>query len=535
MITLFSDFTDLCERLRSTTKRTQKVAYLSEFLKSLNAKERTPAALFILGKPFPGHDPRTLDVSWRTVQRVSEKVTGKKSAPEPLTILELETIFSKIAMTTGTGSRRQIEELLLTLFNRASEIERKYLVKIIFGEMQTGVAEGVLLEGIAKASAVQVELVRRANMYVGNPGEVAAIALGHGVEGLQKIQLRLFRPVQPMLAELAEEFATIVQEHGGRTAFEFKFDGARVQIHKNKDQIRIFSRHLSDVTESLPDLVNIVRDKVYAQSVIVEGEVVAVGGEDRPLPFQELMRRFRRVHDIQTMIKEVPIKLYLFDLLYLNGKSQIETPYEKRWELLEQVCQAELLVKRLITDNEGAAAKFLQRSLQMGHEGLMAKKLDSYYSPGSRGKKWFKIKPAETLDLVIVAADWGSGRRIGWLSNYHLSVRDEATGEFLMVGKTFKGLTDQEFKWMTEKLQSLKVKETPYTVYVRPELVVEVAYNEIQHSPHYKSKFALRFARIKRIREDKSPNQADTLERIGKLYEKQFERKARASEMAKFK
>ncbi|NIS38113.1 ATP-dependent DNA ligase, partial [Candidatus Saccharibacteria bacterium] len=319
------------------------------------------------------------------------------------------------------------------------------------------------------------------------------------------------------------------------TALEIKFDGARVQIHKQGDQVKVYSRHLSDVSSSLPDLMGIVRKGIKADNFVVEGEVVAVGKNDRPLPFQELMRRFRRVHDIEQLIHEVPIKLYLFDLLYLNGKSHIETPYEKRWKLLQKYCNSKLLGHRIITGNQKEVEAFLQKALDSGHEGLMAKKLDSIYTPGSRGKRWFKIKPAETLDVVILAADWGSGRRKGWLSNYHLAVLDDESGEYAVVGKTFKGLTDQQFGWITEKLLGLTMKETAYTVYVKPEIVVEVAYNEIQRSPQYRFKFALRFARIKRIRQDKSPAQIDTLNRLKELYEKQFERKARAGDVAKFK
>jgi len=239
------------------------------------------------------------------------------------------------------------------------------------------------------------------------------------------------------------------------------------------------------------------------------------------------MRRFRRVHDIESAMRDVPIKLYLFDLLYLNGKSAVEKKYVERIAMLDTICDNDILVRRVITDDHEKAQVFLQESQKLGHEGLMAKRFDSDYAPGSRGKKWFKIKPSETLDLAIIAADWGSGRRKGWLSNYHLAARDPSTGEFLNLGKTFKGLTDEQFKWMTQKLLQLKLEENGYTVRVKPEIVVEVAYNEIQRSPHYDSKFALRFARIKNIRDDKGVEQVDTIERVRNLYEKQFQRKGR--------
>ena len=527
MSTLFSDFAELCEKLTSTTKKLEKISSLSEFLRSLNEKELEIVPLFILGLVFPPGDSRSLNVSWRTIQGIGKKVPPKAKSAS-LSILDVSGFFSCIALISGKGSRKQIDSVLIELFSRASKIERKYLIRIIFGEMRIGVAEGVLLEGIAKAANADLEDVRQAHMYLGDPGMVAKIALRKGGKELKKVNLRLFKPVQPMLAALAEDFLTVFKEHGGQSAFEIKFDGARVQIHKQKDKVKIYSRQLSDVTSSLPDLVEVVRKGIKADSIIIEGEVVAVGKNDRPLPFQELMRRFRRVHDIEQLIEEVPIKLFLFDLLYLNGESHIKSSYEKRWNLMQKHCNSELLAGRIVTADRKEAENFLRKSLKSGHEGLMVKKLDSIYTPGTRGKRWFKIKPAETLDVVIVAADWGSGRRKGWLSNYHLAVLDEVSAQYTEIGKTFKGLTDQQFKWITKKLLELKRKDTSYTVHVKPEMVVEVAYNEIQRSPQYESKFALRFARIKRIRQDKSPSQVDTLQRLQKLYEKQFERKARS-------
>ncbi|MDZ7261846.1 MAG: ATP-dependent DNA ligase [candidate division KSB1 bacterium] len=469
------------------------------------------------------------------MQKITSKLQDSPRAQKPLTVLEVYQYFVEIASTSGKGSREKKERLLTELLTQVTPLEEKYLIKMIFGEMQHGVNEGVMMQAIAEAVRVKLDLVRRACMFSGDIGEVARIALKQGKAGLEKIALQLFRPIQPMLAELASDLSQVFQEHGGQSALEFKFDGARVQIHKQNDIVKIYSRSLSDVTESLPEIVDSIKQRVKAKEVIVEGEVVAVGRDDRPLPFQELMRRFRRVHDVYKMVKEVPVRLYLFDLMYLDGQSLIDSPYARRWQLLSQVCPAELLAHRMVTNDIAEAERFLNRAMELGHEGLMAKKLDSTYTPGSRGKRWFKIKPAETLDLVIVAADWGYGRRTGWLSNYHLAARNDQTGEFLVIGKTFKGLTDQEFQWMTGKLQSLKISEGPDTVYVKPELVVEVAYNEIQRSPHYKSGFALRFARVTRIREDKSPAQADTLERIRRLYEQQFEKKAKGKDVREFK
>jgi DNA ligase-1 len=293
--------------------------------------------------------------------------------------------------------------------------------------------------------------------------------------------------------------------------------------------VHIFSRRLNDVTPGLPEIKEIVREKVQAKQIVLDGEVIPLGKSDRPLPFQHLMRRFRRIHEVQTIAAQIPVQLRLFDLLFLDGISLIDLEYQERWKKLTKIAPPELLTPRLVTRDPQHAMRFLQKALEDGHEGLMAKALDSYYEPGARGKRWFKIKPSERLDLVILAADWGYGRRTGWLSNYHLGVRDEKSGEYRNVGKTFKGLTDKQFRWMTEKLKTLKTSESRYTVRVRPELVVEVAYNEIQKSPKNDSGYSLRFARIKRIREDKGPDQADTLSRMSQLFKQQFKRKARYS------
>ncbi len=529
--TPFSTLATLCQHLEKTTKKLEKSTLLSEFLRGLQSEEISPSVLLLLGKIFSATDSRTLGISWRTLQNLEAEISKAKKKKAPLSILDVHQHFAEIAAASGKGSRQRKEELLSDLLSRVSVSEKKYLVKMIFGEMQHGVAEGVMQQGIAEAIGADLAQVRRAALMLGDIAEVARLGLTKGKESLEKISLQLMRPIQPMLAELSEDFKEVFKEHGKQTALEYKYDGARVQIHcsnKNKKaKVKTFSRQLSEVTPSLPEVVEWAQSKIKADDFIVEGEVVAVNADGRPLPFQELMRRFRRVHRIEETMKEVPIRLYLFDLLYCDGESLLDLPYEKRWQKLTEICDSKVLADRIITKEIKSAEEFLHQAMQAGHEGLMAKDLTSTYQPGSRGKKWFKIKPSETLDSTIVAADWGYGRRTGWLSNYHLAVRDDETGEFLVIGKTFKGLTDEQFKWMTAKLQELKISETEYTVRVRPQIVVEVAYNEIQRSPHYKSKFALRFARLKRIRTDKSVEQIDTIERLQKLFEKQFERKGK--------
>jgi DNA ligase-1 len=301
----------------------------------------------------------------------------------------------------------------------------------------------------------------RANMLLGDIGEIARMALTEGESGLRRIELQLFRPIKPMLAEMAYSIEEILKK-GNQWAFEYKFDGARIQIHKKGDEARIFSRRLSDVTQSLPEIVEMA-SKFDVRDGVFEGEVIAVK-YGKPLPFQELMRRFRRIEGMEKTRKEIPVELYLFDLLHMDVKTTIDMPYEKRWDLLAGICPS-LLAERIISQDVAEVEEFLNRALAEGHEGLMAKAMDSPYTPGKRGRKWFKIKPAETLDLVIVAADWGYGRRTGWLSDYYLGARKDEGG-FDIIGKTFKGFTDQEFKDITQKLLSLKISETKSTVYV---------------------------------------------------------------------
>ena len=521
----FSSLADLCRELEGTSSKKEKTRLLSEFIKTLEPDEVAPAVLMVVGSVFPEFDSRTLEVGWRTMRRVLEGGRQTTLFDEPLTIGHVHGTFAKIAKASGPGSRRVKEDLLEGLIARADPADVEVMVRIIFGEMRIGVNEGMMLEGIAEASGVKAGLVRRALMLTGDLGEVATIALESGGRGLKDVRMRLFVPLKPMLATMSYDIGEVIEAHGGETAFEFKLDGARIQIHRKGGEVKVFSRRLSEVTASLPDIVSLVKDQIGSGDVILEGETVAIGEGGKPLPFQDLMRRFRRVHDVEEMTGRIPLRLHLFDALYLDGRLLIDEPYAERWRLLKEVCPPELLTERLVTGDPGEAEAFLRRAMEAGHEGLMAKRLDSEYTPGSRGKRWFKIKPVETLDLVVAAADWGYGRRTGWLSNYHLSAREG--GEYLVIGKTFKGLTDDEFRWMTGRLQSLKTRETRGTVHVRPELVVEVAFNEIQRSPHYKSGYALRFARVTRIREDKAPGDADTMDRVRELYEAQFRYKAR--------
>jgi DNA ligase-1 len=561
MPTPFRSLCELCERLAATTKRLQMIDQAASFLKALEPSEVEPAVSMILGRPFPKWDQRVLELSWTTVSGIIRRLTSlnwsdfraaysqtgdvgsavetvfessklKKQATlfeKALSILEVRRTFEDIAEASGSGSRERKERLLETVLSQASPLEVKYLVKIMIGEMRTGFHEGLMEAAVAKAFEISLEAVQTASMLTGDVGETASILKAKGKEGLATLRFRVFRPIKPMMAQMATGVEEALQEAKGPVAFEYKLDGARIQIHKSKEKVRIFSRRLTDVTESLPEIADLVRNEIEAAEAILEGEIIALG-KDRasPLLFQHLMRRFRRVHGIDEMAKEVPLELQLFDVIYCDGESLIDVPYERRRKRLSEIAGEIPLTKQIVTDNPQQARHFLIEALDSGHEGLVAKKLSSPYTPGIRGKRWFKIKQTlDPLDLVIVAAEWGYGRRHRWLSDYYLAARDTETGELATVGKTFKGLTDDEIIEITERLKGLIVREEPHLVVVVPKIVVEVAYNEVQKSPKYDCGMALRFARITRIRDDKSPEDADTIQRVREIYEKQFEKKAR--------
>jgi len=556
----FRELTDLCEKLEATTKRGLMTSMVADFLRRLDEEEVEPAVSMLLGRPFPKWDSRTLDVSWATLSRILRRLTGaswrefsaafretgdigasakiifehsktQRQATlfeKPLTILEVRSVLEAIAEASGQGSRERKERLIESLLGRASSIEVKYLVKIMIGEMRTGLQEGLMEVAVSKAFSIPLERVQTASMITGDVAEVAAICMKEGLKGISNLKFKLFRPIKLMLAQTADSPEEALKEHDGRTAFEYKLDGARIQIHKSGSKVKIFSRRLTDVTRSLPEVVEIIRREVKPKEAIMEGEVIALGRDGNPLPFQHLMRRFRRVYSIERMAEDIPVELHLFDLIYVDGKSLIDVPYVERRRRLKEAAGGISLTKQLITGDPAVAERFLEEAVNKGHEGLMAKRLNSPYTPGVRGKHWLKIKKTlEPLDLVIVAAEYGTGRRHRWLSDYHLAARDEETGEFLMLGKTFKGLTDWEMEEMTRRLKQIALEERGHIVIVKPQIVVEVAYNEIQRSPKYRSGMALRFARITRIRDDKSPDEADTIQRVRQIYEKQFEKKAK--------
>jgi DNA ligase-1 len=379
-------------------------------------------------------------------------------------------------------------------------------------------------EGIIAASGLPKRRVRHAIMVAGSPGEVARAALEQGEAGLDRIGVTIFRPLQPMLAQPADDLAESLAELG-RAALELKLDGARIQVHREKNDVAVYSRSLRDVTGSVPEVVAAAL-ALPAERIILDGEAIALRDDGRPHPFQVTMRRFGRKLDVEAMRSELPLVPYFFDLLHIDGEDLIAAPASERFTRMADALPAERVVPRRITADAAEASAFLAEAFALGHEGVMAKDLDSPYEAGSRGSAWRKIKKAHTLDLVILAAEWGHGRRKGWLSNLHLGARDTASGEFVMLGKTFKGLTDEMLRWQTEKLLELETSRDSYTVYVEPRIVVEIALNDVQESPRYPGGLALRLARVKSYRLDKTPAEADTFDRVRAIWDAQVARES---------
>jgi len=441
------------------------------------------------------------------------------AAPAPtLTLAEVDAALDGIAQTRGSGSTADRARLTRELLMRGTRDEQDFLLRALLGELRQGAVEGLMVEAVATAAQVPLDEVRRALMVTGNLGAVARAVLTEGRSVLARMTVRLFRPLTPMLAQTAEGTGEAL-ERLGEAAFEYKLDGARIQLHKQESEIRIFTRNLNEVTAAVPEIVEAVRD-LPMPNLILDGEAIAFQENGRPRPFQITMRRFGRKLDVARLRQDIPLRAFFFDCLYLNGASLVDQPQQERFRILSGVLPEEFLIPRLVTGDHGEAERFLADLLSRGHEGVMAKALDAPYEAGGRGGAWLKVKPTVTLDLVVLAAEWGHGRRTGWLSNLHLGAGDPATGGFVMLGKTFKGMTDEMLAWQTVELRKLAMAGDDYTVQVEPKLVVEVAFNDIQASPRYPGGLALRFARVKRYRPDKRAEDADTIETVRSIYER---------------
>jgi len=470
-------------RVAATSGRLAKIELLADLLKQATPAEIELAIAYLSGTIRQDK----LGVGWATLQKAK---THAAQAPR-LELRELDAILEKIAATTGKGSAGAKQRLLGELFSSATNEEQDFLFRLLSGELRQGALEGVMVEALAKARDLPAKEVRRAMMLAGDLGAVAKGELG-------SFKIELFRPIKPMLAKTATDVEDALAE--GATAFEYKLDGIRIQVHKNADKVRVYSRTLNDITAELPTVVDISTN-IDMSEVILDGEAVVLTADRRPVRFQDTMKGLGGA---------VP---FFFDILHLDGTSLLDQPYSARSKLLPEAHRP----PSLVTADAKLAQDFFDAAIAAGQEGLVAKSLESTYAAGRRGGAWFKIKKANTLDLVVLAAEWGHGRRHGKLSNLHLGARD-SKGGFVMLGKTFKGMTDELLDWQTKRLQEIETRREGITVYVRPELVVEIAFNGLQDSPHYPGGLALRFARVIRYRDDKTPADADTIETVRHLH-----------------
>lgn len=520
-----SELVEVSNGVAAVSGRLDKIARLASLLQKVaerstskadptgasRADEIATAVAFLTGSPRQGR----IGVGGALLSRMR----GVLPAGEPtLDLHEVDAIFSRLATTAGPRSAAERKRLLNELFGRATSDEQDFLVRLLFGELRQGALEGVLLEAIARAAHMPAATVRRAAMMAGDLPLVAHAALVNGEAALSEFIIQVLRPVQPMLAETAETAADALARLG-EASFEYKMDGARIQVHKLEDEIRVFTRNLRDVTPAVPEVVEALR-LLPVSSLVLDGEVIALRPDGTPQTFQTTMKRFGRRLDVEAMRSHLPLTPFFFDCLYADGVSLLDEPQSTRFERLRALVGESLVVPSMVTADAAAAQAFLDEALRRGHEGVMAKSRVAPYAAGKRGQSWLKIKNARTLDLVVLAAEWGNGRRRGWLSNLHLGARDEERGGFVMLGKTFKGLTDETLDWQTRRFLDLEVGRDDMAVYVRPELVVEIAFNDLQVSPHYPGGLALRFARVKGYRPDKAVTDADTFATVQSIFQR---------------
>ena len=514
---LFAELLAASGRVAATRSRLAKIDALSECLRRLEPSEVALGVAYLSGELPQGK----VGVGYAALK--DTLATPASNAPQ-LTLAQIDESLARLSGVKGEGSSAERARLLSALFAQATAPEQDFLARLLAGELRQGALEGVMMDAIAKAADLAPAKVRAAAMRAGGLSAVAQAALSEGEAGLSRFALAVFRPVQPMLAQTAADVSDALGRLG-RAAFEWKLDGVRVQAHKSLGEIRVYTRSLNEVTSAVPEIAAALQ-LCAARKLIVDGETIALKPDGTPYPFQETMARFGSRLEVEAKSAVRPLSIFFFDCLLAEGEDLTAKRAEERFDSLSRVLPRHLIVPRLVTDDRDAAAAFYEDALARGHEGVMAKSLDSPYEAGSRGAGWLKIKKVHTLDLVVIAVEWGSGRRKGWLSNLHLGAIDPATGAFVMLGKTFKGMTDRMLAWQTEKLLALETSREGHVVHVRPELVVEIAFNEIQASPTYPGGFALRFARVKRYREDKNAKEADTIAAVRALYEGQLQRRA---------
>ncbi len=541
----FALLVETARKVASRGARKSKQEALANLLRSTPEELIRPAVAMLSGELPTGR----LGIGYAGVRNASaaiasqdqEQSDGRDAAEQSeLSVSDVLERLAAIASTSGRGSKAIKNELLVALLSSASADERDFLCRLLLGELRQGALAGVMVEALGQAADVSRANVRRAVMLSGDLPAVAEAAFGGGDLALRGFRLEIFRPLQPMLASPVEDLTAaearcvttatsldrknLVEDEADatqiwkRVSLEPKIDGARVQVHRQGDQVRVYSRQLNDVSRSVPEVVELALSW-DCEAAVVDGECYAVTDGGTIRPFQETMRRFGRKQNVKQLREQLPLHSRFFDCLYRDDHDLVDSPYAERRATLEDLV-GEAAIPRLLVGSLAEAESCLELALEQGHEGLMAKMNESSYEAGSRGFAWLKVKPAHTLDLVVLAAEWGSGRREGWLSNLHLGARDDKTGELVMLGKTFKGLTDETLTWQTEKLLALETSRTQWVVHVEPRLVVEIAFNNIQASPHYPAGMALRFARVKRYRKDKDPSSASTLDEVRAHFER---------------
>ena len=552
---LFGELVNVYERLKATPSRLEKTALIADFIGRVPADDLPIIVTFLTGRIFPGWDQRKTGIASQSMIKIISTITHNSEAmvvdsykhsgqlgltaeemfakrkqqtffePEDVTVKELYEIFSQLARMTGAGSATKKQKVLVGVLNRAtSPVEARYIVSLTIENVLSGAKEGVMEDAIARAFGVDAELVRRAHMLTSDLGETAKIAMLQGTDGLATITIQPMRPVRPMLAQNVASIREALDEMGGTAEFEVKYDGARLQIHKKGNEVRLYSRRLEDLTDALPEIVNFVRQSVTSDTAILDSECIAIDkASGRPIPFQNILTRLRRIYKVEETRALFPLNLRPFDVLYNNGNSLLELPLHERRQILETIvvplngeCKP---AEGLITGDEAKAQEMFGESIRSGNEGLMGKDLNSTYTPGVRGKKMVKIKSVlDTLDLAIVSAEWGHGRKAGWLTSFEVACLDEHSGDYLVLGRVASGFSDEELMAMTERLKPLITGEHGRIADVSPDVIVEVKFEEIQTSPIYNSGYALRFPRLVRVREDLSPEEVNTFARVMNIY-----------------
>ncbi len=513
-MTRLAELVGTSQRVAATPGRRAKVQELAALLRRLDRNDIAIVVQYLSGEIPQGK----IGVGVAALTAAAAESAGEEGAiAETLAVADVDRRLTELAALRGAGSAARRAQALRELFLLATPLEQEFLLRLLSGELRQGALAGVMLDAIAAAGSIPAHEVRRAAMYAGSLGVVAAAAMSGGVAALDRFQLQLFSPVTPMLAQVAVDVDEALGLLAGAVSFECKMDGARIQVHKLGSEVRIYTRGLNEISAAIPEIAELARN-FSEHSLVLDGEAIAFDAGGRPHPFQITMKRFGRKLDVAASRAELPLRAFFFDCLRSGEKTLTALPTRERYAALSAAVPAELLMPRLITDSPAAARVFYEAALAAGHEGVMAKSLEAPYEAGNRGASWLKIKRVHTLDLVVLGAEWGHGRRAGKLSNLHLGALDPGSGQYVMLGKTFKGLTDALLEWQTRELLARETHRDLRVVYVRPELVVEIAFSDFQASVRYPGGLALRLARVKRYRDDKPAAEADTMDAVRKVY-----------------